>query len=249
MIDFQIRTNVDELKRRLTDLEKNEVPFATARALTDVAFLVRAAEQDEMRRVFKNPTDWTLNGMVVDKAEKSGKPAAVRFEEFAGKGTPSGRYLQPQIHGGPRGHTPFEHRLQRAGYLKPGEFLVPARHADRNGRGDLNPGQITKILSDLSTIDTALRGAGGRNRGVRRRESYRFEKGGGPLPRGIYHGTGLRRGLVFLVVRQPMYVTIFDFKGVAERTIAREFAPAFRRNLARAVQSSRYNPANMSLVA
>lgn len=245
MIAFTLRTNVDAVKARLTDLQRSQVPFAASRAATDVAFMVREDEQDEMRRVFKNPTDWTLGGMVVDKADKGGRAARVRFEEFSGKGTPSGDYLRPQIDGGPREHTPFENRLIRSGLLNNAEYLVPGRHAERDGLGNLVPGQISKILSDLSTIETALRGPNFRERGARRAEKYVLLRPASGAPKGIYLVSGGRRLLVFLIVRQPQYTAIFDFKGVAGRTVAREYAAAFRRNLAQAVKTSKYNPANM----
>lgn len=244
---FDIRTNVDELKRRLTDIQKLEVPYAASRAATDVAFMVRDAEQDEMRRVFHQPTDWTLGGMVVDKAEKGGRPARVRFEEFSGKGTPSGRYLKPQIDGGVRGHTPFENRLIRAGLLQAAEYLVPAKYAERDAAGNLVPGQVAKILADLGTLEMAQRGPNFRDRGIRRGEHYAFLRPTNGAPRGIYRVDGSRKFLVFLAVRQPQYQKRFDFTGVAQRVISREYAPAFRRNLARAVASSKYNPANIPL--
>ncbi len=249
MLSIDIATNVADLKARLSDLEKAEVPFATARALTDVAFKVREAEQDEMRRVFKNPTEWTLNGLVVEKAEKNGRPARVFFEDTAAGGTPSGDYLRPQIEGGPRGHTPFESRLIRSGRLQSSEFLVPARYAERNSAGDLNPGQVTKILSDLGTVETAITSPGGRNRGARKVESYQLLRNLGSLPSGIYRVDGAKRLLVFAIVRQPIYAARFEFQRVAQETLQREFAPAFRANLARAVASSRYNPNNLRKVA
>lgn len=239
-VSVTITTDTAALRQQLTDLQKIEVPFAAARAATDVAFKVRAGEIAEMRTVFRAPTDWTLGGMVVDKADKSGKPARVRFEDFGGKGTPAGRYLQPQIDGGPRRLTPFERRLSVAGLLRPGEFLVPGAGAERDAGGNLNPGQISKILSDLGTIDTARASPGGRDRGARRGETYRLERPPSGAPEGIYLQKGGRKLLAFLIVRQPFYRAIFDFGGVARRIIAREFAAAFRANLARAVASSRY---------
>lgn len=249
MIEFDIRTNVDDLKRRLTEIEREEVPFATARALTDVAFMVRAAAQDEMRRVFRNPTAWTLNGLVVVKAEKNGRPAQVYFEDAGAKGTPAGRYLRPQMEGGGRGHTPFERRMIRGGWIQNDEFLVPGKYADRNAAGDVNPGQVTKILSDLGTVETAIKGVGSRNRGKRAGERYQVLRNVGGAPSGIYRLDGAKRLLCFLIVRQPQYRARFDFKTVAQQTVQREFARAFRENLARAVKSSRSNPANMKKVA
>jgi hypothetical protein len=249
MITVEIRTNLGSLLRGLTDLQKSQMPYAAMRAATDVAFMVRKGWQDEMRRVFKNPTDWTLNGIVVDKADRNGRSSRVRFEASGGKGTPSGLYLQPQMDGGPRPHTPFENRLIRSGLLTAAEFLVPGKFAERDAAGNLVPGQIAKILSDLGTIETARRGPGSRDRGVRALESYRIERPNSGAPKGIYLQQGARRLLVFLIVRQPQYKQLLNLDAVSQRVIAREFAPAFRRNLAQAVASSRYNPANMQKVA
>ena len=252
-------TGFDDLKRRLSNLQKLEVPFAAARAATDVAFKARDAVKAEMRRVFNAPTAWTLGGMVVDKADhRTGKPARVRFEAFGGKGTPAGRYLQAQMRGGPRALTPFERRLSIGGLLKPGEFLVPGRFAERDASGNLNPGQITKILSDLGTIDTARKGPNPRNRGVKRDEHYELIRGGAGgfygrtvanLPAGIYLRAGRTLLLIFRIVRQPTYRQILFFELTVKRTVEREFAAAFRRNLDRAWASSRNNPANQALAA
>lgn len=96
-----------------------------------------------------------------------------------------------------------------------------------------------KILSDLGTIETAARHAGGRNRGRRRQEAYHFDRSG-LVPRGIYKRRGAdARVPVFVVTRQPRYRAIFDFRGVAERVLRSEFARNFRRELAIAVAESR----------
>jgi hypothetical protein len=246
MLTIELRTNIGALRQKLSDLQKIELPYAASRAATDVAFMVRKGWQDEMRRVFRNPTDWTLNGIVVDKADKSGRPSRVRFEESSDGGTPSGRYLRPQIEGGPRPHTPFENRLIRSGLLTAGEFLVPGKYAERDSAGNLVAGQVTKILSDLGTLETAQRGPNFRDRGQRSAESYRLERPTSGAPKGIYLQQGGRKLLVFLIVRQPQYNAILDLDAVSQRVLAREYAPAFRRNLDQAVRSSRYNPANLA---
>lgn len=252
-------TGFDDLKRRLSNLQKLEVPFAAARAATDVAFMARDAVKQEMKKVFEAPTRWTLGGMVVDKANhKTGKPAVVRFEEFSKGGTPAGYYLQPQMKGGPRPPTPFEQRLILSGVLRPGEFLVPGRFAERDASGNLNLGQIQKIMSDLGANEYARKGPNWRNRGVRRDEHYELIRGGAggfygrsvaSVPPGIYLRAGRTLLLIFRIVRQPTYRQILFFEMTVKRTVEREFAAAFRKNLDRAWASSRNNPANMSEAA
>lgn len=249
LLSFDIRTDIDFLQKRLSNLEKIELPWAVKLALDDTAKDVIEAERAEMATVFDNPTDWTLGGLRWSPAEKNGRPASVYFDEGGGGGTPAGRYLAPQIKGGPRPHTPFEARLVRSGRLGRGEYLVPARHAEKDGRGNLNRGQITKILSDLGGLaGIADKSVNWRDRGVRKAERYTMERSG-RIPAGIYLNRGRQRLLVFLIVRQPSYRAILDFKGVAERTITARFAAHFRTRLAQAVQTSRYNPGRMKAIA
>jgi hypothetical protein len=251
MFSFDIRTDIGDLRQRLTDIERLEVPWATKLALDDTAKGVIVAEQDEMRRVFDRPTAWTLGGLRWSPAEKNGQPAEVYFEEWAGKGSAAGFYLEPQITGGPRHHTPFEGRLIRAGKLGRNEYLVPGRKAERNAVGNLNPGQITKIISDLGGLaGIADKGPNARDRGVRRGEYYYIDRHGHGRPHGIYLKRGGLRLLVFLIVtRQPHYRSRYDFQSVAERTIQTEFVRNFRARLAQAVATSRYNGPRLKVAA
>lgn len=245
MFELRVTTDVQDLLASLDELEKRKVPWATKKALDATAEQIVTAEREEMARVFQNPRDWTLNSVTYRPAtydNGSGKfvarPAVVGFKDDDLPNS-AGYYLKPQVHGGGRRHTRFESRLIRAGYLGNNEYLVPTRFADRDGSGDLDHGQIVKILTDLGTIDTAVKAAGGRNRGRRRQEGYHFDRSG-TVPRGIYKRRGAdARVPVFVVTRQPRYRAIFDFKGVAERVLRSEFARNFRRELDIAVAESR----------
>lgn len=242
MFDMEWRSNVDDVLRYVSDFPDKVVRPALVEALNWTAFDIREAEQSEMRSVFDDPAPWTLNSMTVDRATVSDPVAGVGWKESNAR-TSAGRYLIPQVRGGPRPQTPFEYRLTRIGKLASNEFLVPARFAERNGRGDLNPGQLTKILSDLGAIDEARTYPGSRNQGRRRSETYYMDRGGkgtffghqtSAAPPGIYLNKGAkRRLLVFVIVRQPVYRPIFDFKGVAERYQSANFAEKYRRALDR----------------
>jgi hypothetical protein len=63
MFSFDIRTDIGDLRQRLTDIERLEVPWATKLALDDTAKAVIVAEEGEMRTVFDRPTAWTLGGL------------------------------------------------------------------------------------------------------------------------------------------------------------------------------------------
>lgn len=242
LFDLKVKSNDKEIASAINAFPANVVRPAVADALNWLAYDVVKAEQGEMRYAFDDPSPWTLNSMTVDKATTSNPVAGVGWKDSNAR-TPASKYLLPQVHGGPRPHTPFEYRLISTGKLRSDEFLVPARFAETNRRGDLNQGQITKILSDLGTIDTAKRYPGARNQGRRANETYYIDrKGRGEFfghattkaPAGIYlNKGGRRRLLVFAIVRQPTYRAIFDFYGVGNRFVADNFAAYFKRALDR----------------
>ena len=245
MFSLDIKTDVAVLLENLSGIEKRKIPWATKKALDATALQVVAAEREEMQRVFQNPRDWTLNSITYRPATYdngsgrfAARPAIVDFKD-ADRANSAGYYLRPQVFGGGRRHTPFESRLIRAGQLRSSEYLVPTRFADRDAAGDLNPGQITKILSDLSTIDEERKYPGARNRGVRSLEGYHLDRSGRVRP-GIYKRRGAAaRVPVFIITRQPHYRAIYDFVGVAHRTMREEFAANFRRELRIAVAESK----------
>ncbi len=79
---------------RLALAQQRQVPFATARALTDLAFQVQRAEAAAIPQTFKNPRPFTRRAVRVEKATK-GVPVATVFvlPQVA-------RYLAPYEFGG-----------------------------------------------------------------------------------------------------------------------------------------------------
>lgn len=245
MIEFEVKTNAAQVLQNFTDLQRRKVPWATKKALDATAADIVAAEQAEMRQVFKSPRDWTVNSLTFEPAtfdNGSGKmrdrPAIVRFKEDDRRNS-AGFYLRPHVFGGGREHTPVERSLIRFGRLSSAEYLVPGKHAERDAGGDLVPGQITKILSDLQSLEMAVRSHNWRDRGVRRGQQYVLLGATQGVPRGIYRIDGGRRLLCFLIVSQPQYTVRFRFKEVAEAVLQRNFAPHFRRELAQAVAEAK----------
>ena len=71
-----------QLKRTLSDIERRQLPFATSLALTRTALMVKAAEVEEMKRVFDAPTRFTLNSLFVRPAKKSRLEAVVWVKDY-----------------------------------------------------------------------------------------------------------------------------------------------------------------------
>ncbi|MPW16919.1 hypothetical protein GCT13_08240 [Paraburkholderia sp. CNPSo 3157] len=82
------------LTKSLNDLEKHQLPFATAKALTAVAKNAQAAEKEAMPEVFDRPTPFTVNSVAVKGARKSDLEARVFIKDIAAA------YLEPFEFGG-----------------------------------------------------------------------------------------------------------------------------------------------------
>ncbi len=217
-----------ELQRALARAG-NQLPFATALALTRTAEVVKLEERNEMRRVFRSPTPYTLNSLFLKPATKSKLEAWVWVKDESYKGTPATKYLLPQIQGGGRNVKRFERLMQARGYMAVNEYVVPGQGAQLDAYGNLNRGQLQRILAQLqASFDPLQREtATSRKRKARRRtRGGRYFIGGSPgrgqhLARGVWErlttGFGSSVRPVLLFVRQPRYAPRFKFFELAER--------------------------------
>jgi hypothetical protein len=245
------------LIRMLSELEKKQLPFATMQALNDSMFAVRDAWKNALPQVFEQPTPFTLNAVLFNKATKQNLVAEVFLRDELRDGTPPARYLETQAKGGARDEKPIEHLLRRAGVLGGDEFLVPARGFPTDAYGNIPGGIQNAILSDLqasrdplnrSTAESRARRA--RKKDVSKRGVY-FMSGGASggrrsahLPKAIFQRTAFGAGssirMVFIVVKSaPRYRKRFDGEALARATFAATFPDRFRERLRVAVLNAR----------
>jgi len=83
VITISVKSNIKDLLDHLQLLEK-DVRTATAIALTRTAWKVRAAEMEEMPRVFDRPVPFTLNSVLVRQATRESLAAKVWLREEGG---------------------------------------------------------------------------------------------------------------------------------------------------------------------
>lgn len=224
--------------RRLNDMQRRQVPFATARALTRTAQAVQQDLKAEMARVFDRPTRYTLGALRVRPATKTNLSATVHYKNEPGRDG-AGGYLQPQIKGGPRPYKRFEQHLQRAGILPPGFFVVPGSGVRLNAFGNMSPGQITQVLSGVRAApDIYARSSKASARRNPKPLQY-FVSRGGHLPLGIWQRVGQAVRPIMMFVRSPAYKVRFRFFDVASRSATKHFPIEFRRSLADALATAR----------
>lgn len=135
----------------------------------------RRVQQDivaEMADSFDRPTPRTLGATFLSPARPNATPvqAVVGVRDYtAGSGRAPITWLRWQIYGGPRAEKGFERLLVSAGAMRSGDRAVPGRFARLDAYGNISPGQLVQILSQLRIDSTAgTLGASGSTRSLPR---------------------------------------------------------------------------------
>lgn len=138
-----IGTNASEIARQFGDMAREQIPFATALALTALAFSGRKASQAEMRGALELRNRYSASGIQVNEARKSHWPSMQ-----AEVGIEQGRsYLIDHVtggkrEGGTRGRAILEQESLRSSSgrvakgKRPAALVAAAKRARR--KADLN---------------------------------------------------------------------------------------------------------------
>jgi hypothetical protein len=253
---------LEQALANLTDLERRQLPFATALALTRTAQVVAQDIRAEMSAVFDRPTPATLNSLFIEPATKqklearvwikdgrtrNGKGNLVGREGVWGKGRAASKWLTPEIFGGPRSHKAIDSMLRRRGILKQGQYIVPGEKAELDQYGNLSSGVISKILSGTkgyteegykanATDSKKSKAKGNAKRYFVMHNSKRE-------PFAIAERTEKGRNGIRVVMafadRTPRYRKAIRFYEIADETAARVLPDEFRKAMAQAMATRR----------
>ncbi len=228
-----------------------QVRFGHVLGLTKTAQDVKAAEVEEMKRVFDRPTRYTLNAVRVWPAKVS-KPEAVTWLRDDGTGgIAPANYLQPQIDGGSRRQKRFEKQLQDAGVLPQGWFAIPGPGAKRNAAGNMPGGQYVAILSAFRAFNLAGSDMNRTSRSQKKNKNLRNffastprtvqrARNGGRLPYGVYER--MKNGEVRTILRfrpRVNYKRRLDWQRVADDVIAKNLQKNIANGISRAFGTAR----------
>jgi hypothetical protein len=97
MVAISMKADIAEARKFLTVIQRDQLPFATAKALTATAFNGREKAQADMALQLDRPTPFTVRGVQVERAIKEREPTAAVFIEQKRYA-----YLRYQIEGGVR---------------------------------------------------------------------------------------------------------------------------------------------------
>lgn len=242
---ISIKDDLEKLKRQLTAIEREQLPFAASLSMNITAKSAKSDEIEEMKRVFDRPTPFTLNSLYIKPSTKTDLRVTLGLKDDVFKGTPANKYLGAEVYGGERRMKRFERALQARGYLPAGMVAVPGAGAKLDAYGNISRAQVVQILSALRAFGEqgyfanrayTRKGAG------KRAEFFVGRPGGGRGPLGIWQRTSFAVGSsvkpVLIFVRSTPYRVRFRFFDVARATFEREWAKQFAYALQFALSTS-----------
>lgn len=266
-----------------------QMRFAAEQALNDTLFAARKAVQVAMPQVFDRPTPFVVSGVKVELPRsirqtseatqaaglgpgKFGTDALVgiiSIDDYGrGKGATPEKVLQAEVQGGSRGFKGAERRLQQAGLMRPGQFMVPSADLMKQGNlvdqyGNVRGAFIRSLLSYLQAFSTegftanaskrtrdriAARGKNASGYATINGVVYFVSKGPGErngrvqhLPAGIWakRGThGTRVYPVFLFVSSVRYRQRLRFDEIIKNVVEREFPRRYGERAARVLATA-----------
>ncbi|MGI9141713.1 MAG: hypothetical protein ACR2IJ_00850 [Fluviibacter sp.] len=242
-----VKDNLRDVLRSMDKIRLDQVPFATAKALTKTAQDAKSAVVAEMEKVFDRPTKWTLNSLYIKPANKRTLAARVWIKNFAAKGPSPEDWLLPEVQGGARKLKRFERALQIRGLMPQGTILVPTKHVDLDASGNVSGGQVVRILSYLKAFGEQGYRANMTNE---RRQKFQKKQGYGYFagapngqPPGIWKRINFAKGSailpIFLFAPMPQYKPRLDFFGIGERVYSNRFKDHFRQALTEAMRTAK----------
>lgn len=265
MASFNVVIDTSVLERKLTALEREQLPFARSLAANEAAYLTSQTLRKLLPITLDQPTPFTVSGIRYRKGDKRSPAAEIYISDDAAKGTSPAMYLNALIRGQRRFQKRSERVLERAGILESDEGWIPASRTGikLNRYGNLTGGQLTQILSGIKAFGeegfSANLTPASRARGVKKGRAEYVVMRGRRFPRGVYQRYGPRRtakhkygalpagrktlprGIKpqLLFVELPTYSKQLDFYRIAAEESRRRFVRAWPAALRRALATAR----------
>lgn len=149
----------ERLKESVSDIGRKHVPFAAARALTQVAENARMDTVRQIAHKLHAPTNWTRQSMFKKPATKTDLTAMVYLKDAEGTrrygnggssvaaGQNKARIIGHLFSGGSRELKAFEVAMIRSGIMPKGTVAVPGAGAPMDGNGNIQRGFIVQMLA------------------------------------------------------------------------------------------------------
>ncbi len=134
---LSIKSDLKDLTAHLSRIQRQQIPFASALAITKTAQDVRTDLYRNMLKVFDAPVAYTVprnikepkqrGSLYLIPATKKNLESEVYVKNMTfGKGTPALNYIKPHIEGGPRRTKGSEISMRGKGIIGGGKYITPS---------------------------------------------------------------------------------------------------------------------------
>lgn len=222
-MQVSVKNQIDQFTPALNSLQRKQLPYATARALTATGREVAKDLQSRIRSRFEAPKPFTVNSPFSTSASKKAVPIKVTVgikDKDPPKGASAARYLSAQVSGRARRAKRFERALKAKGSLRAGEFAIPGRAMKLDRFGNISRAAVSQILKGLDV-------PGGK---------YVTVRGNGFA--GVVYRTRARSFVALVYTRAPTYAPKLDFLNTVRASVATNFPIQMRRALDQAIATA-----------
>lgn len=243
MINIKVQTNFADTLKLLNDVERRQLPFATAKALTLTAKIVEKETYREMDKQFDRPTPMTKRSLRTKPATKRDLTAKVYLKGIELGKNPNSMFeiIGHQFEGGTRNRKRMEKLFTSRGLISSGEFLVPGQAARLDRYGNISRGQLQQITSQLNVSRDSAQNSTSSARSKRnvRRAGVMFWSKGDRLAKGVWVRQGMFVKPILMAARRPMYRQRIDLDRIAEGVVRRDFQGIFDKTFNDALRTAR----------
>ena len=255
-------TGFRELEQQLTAIQRTQLPYATMVALNKTGSGMMTKVRANMGEIFDRPTPFSLKKLAIGHWAKKTEP----WLDIGLGITPSTTYdpsqlshLEPHVPGYPSTRKPKgSENWLRGTFLRPDQWLMPARNYPFNRYGNVRGPTMQKMLADIDAYSRAqYNPAITQTRATRRRRGVTVagrvylwatltSRRGRPFS-GIFSisgGTdnwerGRWRLRMIAVDKAPTYEKRFNFIGIGQKYANAHLLPNLRTAVENAIRTMR----------
>jgi hypothetical protein len=212
-MNIDVRSNIAEVTKNLTNIQRKQIPFATSKTLNELAFDIsrKAMPQNADRKFKGGATRFTKQGFKYKKSSKNFLVAEVFVDDIQVE------YMKYMVEGGTR-------------FPKKRAIVVPTSKMRLNKFGNMKEGQVKKILADKDKYFSGVpKGHPGAPAGIWERYGRRG-------------GRAKRIRPVALYTDSAGYMPLFPFAQIGKSVVfarSNGFTDRFRKNLLKALATAK----------
>lgn len=239
---INVSHNIADVERELSRIARDQLPFATALAITRTAKIIDRELAGEMRGALDNPTPYIAKSTFSTSATKRDLNATIGMRDQASRGASPAQYVQEHFTGTARGMKPYEVALQSIGALPSGMRAVPGNGIKLDRFGNPNRRDVQEVIGAIRRGLSVFKGKGKRTvlTGYFVRKPDDARRQALHLEPGVWRRIGRDAVIpVFLFVEEASYRKRFNLPKLARDVIDREFERELGAAIDQAVRTAR----------